>query len=89
MCGEAVEQSLEERSVLGGAEEELFLSSLEGQDEVWWTPQSPDSFLLEETEPRLWVESERRLGAESHCLWAKSRVLSAASIFLSNIFLVS
>lgn len=54
----------------------------EEEEEVSWTPQSPDSVFLEETELLLMAESDR-------CLWAESRVLSAASIFLSNIFLVS
>lgn len=66
----------------GGAGEEETLSS-GGLEEVSRPPQSPDSvFLVREAELLLWVESERRL-------WAESRVLSAASIFLSNIFLVS
>lgn len=71
----------EEEALRGG--EDIFVSSSGGQEEaVSWTPQSPDSVFLEEAELLLKLESEG-------CLWAESRVLSAASIFLSNIFLVS
>lgn len=60
----------------GGQEED------DEEEEDSRSPQSPDSVFLEETEVLLRAESERRL-------WAESRVLSANSIFLSNIFLVS
>lgn len=58
--------------------EEAFVFSSGRREES----QSPDRDFLEEMELLLVAESERRLCAES-------RVLSAASIFLSNIFLVS
>lgn len=71
--------------VMGNREEKVLLSSSGRQveeEEVSCTPQSPDRLFLEEAELLLRAESERGL-------WAESRVLSAASIFLSNIFLVS
>lgn len=65
-----------EEALQGG--EEAFVFSSDRREES----QSPDRDFLEEMELLLVAESERRL-------WAESRVLSAASIFLSNIFLVS
>lgn len=64
------------------AGEEVTLSS-GGLEGVSRPIQSPDRvLLLRGVKPLLWAESERRL-------WAESRVRIAASIFLSNIFLVS
>lgn len=74
-----------EKEVLHGGEEVRVSSSVgqeEDDEEVSKPPQSPDSDFLAEAELLLRAESER-------CLWAESRVLSATSIFLSNIFLVS
>lgn len=74
-----------EKELLSGGEVVMLSSSAwqeEDEEEVSWTAQSPERVLLEEVELLLWVESER-------CLWVESRVRSAASIFLSNIFLVS
>lgn len=69
--------------LLPGGEEVLVSSTGQaGGEEFSQIPQSPDRDLLEEVELLLTSESER-------CLWVESRVLSAASIFLSNIFLVS
>lgn len=69
-------------AVLRGGEEEFLFPSGRKEDEVSRIPQSPDRDFREEMELLLVTESERRL-------WAESRVLSAASIFLSNTFLVS
>lgn len=65
-------------------EEEGVESSLSsgGQESPPPPPQSPDRVFLMEAELLLTAESERRL-------WVESRVLSAASIFLSNTLLVS
>lgn len=65
-----------EEALQGG--EEAFVFSSGRREES----QSPDRDFLEEMELLLVAESERRL-------WAESRIFSAASIFLSNIFLVS
>lgn len=84
VCGVEVMGSREEE-LLGGGEEVMMSSSAgqeEDEEEVSWTAQSPERVFLEEVELLLRVESER-------CLWVESRVRSAASIFLSNIFLVS
>lgn len=72
-----------EAALRGGEEAFVFSSGRREEDEeVSRAPQSPDRDFLEEMELLLVAESERRL-------WVESRVLSAASIFLSNIFLVS
>lgn len=81
-AGVEVMERTEEASQ-GGEEAFVFSSGRREEDEeVSRPPQSPDRDFLEEMELLLVAESERRL-------WAESRVLSAASIFLSNIFLVS
>lgn len=82
-CGVGGEAAGVEVTSQGGEEAFVFSSDRREEDEeVSRAPQSPDRDFLEEMELLLVAESERRL-------WAESRVLSAASIFLSNIFLVS
>lgn len=83
VAGVEVLCSTEEEEVRLGPEASTSSSGgQEMEEEVSLLPQRPDSVFLMEAEPLLTEESER-------CLWVESRVLSAASIFLSNTLLVS